>query len=799
MSTYGLSTNKSAQHPQQPWYDEECKTIRKQLRDVPFHDPNYRILCKHYHSAKRRKRRHAQLQNQKQMCELAVKDAAKFWRQYRQKDKTLGNISNEQWHEAFRGLFGKDVVADPAPPSGDQGLPTGLFPELDQDVDVTEVAAAFRRLKRNKAAGIDGIKAEFIIDARDILLQPLATTFTQMLSHGVPDSWCLGVIHPIFKSGDCNDPSNYRGITVTSVLAKLFAMVIEARLSNWAETNNLRATGQAGFRKDHRTADNIFIMNALITQAKKDKKKLYCCFVDFKKAFDSVPRQRLWQVLASCGVTNKIISCLQSIYSRDKACVLTQEGLTESFECTAGVKQGCPVSPLLFGMYIDEIERLLNDAKDQIDAPFLMGTLVAILLFADDIAMFAYSAKGLQAQLSILQQFCKDRGLDVNVSKTKIVVFEARKTDAPSFFYNTQAIEQVQKFKYLGIVFHSTRGLSCAIDHLTIAARKALFGMYARCHALHIHDPALKCRLFDALVRPVMSYTSEIWTIVGGKSAIDSMERLHTGFLKRLLGVPSNTCTNMLYAEFGRLPITHFCLQQSLRYLERLIHLDDSRLCKKAFFADAQDGLGWWKGMAEKLHEHGLEAPRLGEEIDFGVASKQLERHSVEKCMAPGGSSLQQTYYQIKTEFKCEPYITQAKNHHLRRQLALFRTGSHWLKVRHGRFEGLPYDDRVCPSCCTQVDNEWHALFVCPVYDQHREHFADLFQTTHTIKSFLEQNCTHRLALFLTACRGSRLAKAKRRQVHHDRARWPDLDLAEDLDVGLASMRTLAHDSYDSS
>ena len=70
----------------------------------------------------------------------------------------------------------------------------------------------------------------------------------------------VSCIHPIFKSGDVNDPYNYRGITVTSVLVKLFAMVLEARMSKWAEAVGLRADGQAGFRTDHRTVDNIFLM-----------------------------------------------------------------------------------------------------------------------------------------------------------------------------------------------------------------------------------------------------------------------------------------------------------------------------------------------------------------------------------------------------------------------------------------------------------------------------------------------------------------------------------------------------------
>ena len=81
----------------------------------------------------------------------------------------------------------------------------------------------------------------------------------------------------------------HQTITVTSVLAKVSAMILEARMSAWAEGHYLRADGQAGFRQDHRTTVNVFILHTLITQARKRKHQLYCCFVDFKKAFDSVP------------------------------------------------------------------------------------------------------------------------------------------------------------------------------------------------------------------------------------------------------------------------------------------------------------------------------------------------------------------------------------------------------------------------------------------------------------------------------------------------------------------------------
>ena len=97
-------------------------------------------------------------------------------------------------------------------------------------------------------------------------------------------------------------------------------MVLEARASAWAKQMRCRAKGQAGFRKDFRTSDQIFVIQTLVQQAKQAKQKQYCCFVDFKKAFDLVPRHTLWSNLQHRGMGGKVLTSLQSMYAADKAC-----------------------------------------------------------------------------------------------------------------------------------------------------------------------------------------------------------------------------------------------------------------------------------------------------------------------------------------------------------------------------------------------------------------------------------------------------------------------------------------------
>ena len=515
-----------------------------------------------YKALLRRKRRAWEKCQNEELCCLAAKDPGKFWRKYRKREDAPTGISTSAWYQAFSSLLAPaapaSTAAGPIMGAGTQHT-LGSTPEhLHDSVSTAETARALKRLRRNKAAGIDGIRAEHLLDACELLLEPMAATFTHLLLDGVPECLCKGVIHPIFKAGAKYDPNNYRGITVTPVLSKLFAMILEARLSEWAECSGIRADGQAGFRKGHRTVDHVYTLRALITQAKRSKSKLFCCFVDFKKAFDSIPRERMWQVLAGLGLEGPLLQCLQSMYAQDSACVLTRDGCTEYFPCTAGVKQGCPASPLLFGLYLDALESYLTGQRPGLhgapDGPFLSGQVILLLLFADDLVLVSQSESGLQAQLNALHAFCVNRGLTVkDLAKTKAVVFNQR-TYKANLVFAGQAVEQVDRYKYLGLVMHQNGTFTCAVESLKSAAQRALFALQARCAELGIVDTQLRFKLYDAVVKPVLSYGCEVWVPLVSDSSLEELERVHLSFLRRILDVPRAAAAKHLYAETGRLP-----------------------------------------------------------------------------------------------------------------------------------------------------------------------------------------------------------------------------------------------------
>ena len=366
----------------------------------------------------------------------------------------------------------------------------------------------------------------------------------------------------------------------------------------------------------------------------------------------------------------------------------------------------------------------------------------------------------------------------MNVKKTKTMIFEHANCGSPrpTFLFAGEPIEQVDEFKYLGALMHSTKGLSPAIAYLHKAARRAMFGMYRRCRELHIHDPALRLKLFDTLVKPILTYCCEVWSVLGPKAALDDMERIELGFLKTLLGVQAHTKTLHVLAEFGRYPLRLTWMNQSAKYLSRLESMAPERLLKQAFIADCRlpARLSWSSHLSTQLQPYFVSAPTI-ENPAAQIFSLQAAHRAHEQKLQTDDSSKTRLYRELKSGYKCEAYIQQCSNKHLRRTLAQFRTGSHWLNIETGRHKDIAREDRTCTVCRFRIvnpgldhfdafdsDDEWpdpvedeqHAIFDCSGYASARQVFHDLFGAqVSTVAQFLSQPDCNRVAKFLTEIR----------------------------------------------
>ena len=229
---------------------------------------------------------------------------------------------------------------------------------------------------------------------------------------------------PLHKAGNINKVENYRGITLLCVLGKLFTSVINARLTSWAEKYNVYIETQSGFRSGYSTIDNVFLLKNIVDRYINTGNKLYCCFIDFRKAFDYVTRLGLWYKLLRLGIRGNIIDIIRSMYTDVLSSVRDPHSfnISDNFECPIGVRQGECVSPFLFAMYI-------NDLEDNLHLYGKCGVTVYalklyMLLYDDDAMLFADSIVELQNALNQLSIYCNKWKLILNTDKTKIIVLK---------------------------------------------------------------------------------------------------------------------------------------------------------------------------------------------------------------------------------------------------------------------------------------------------------------------------------------------------------------------------------------
>jgi len=128
------------------------------------------------------------------------------------------------------------------------------------------------------------------------------------------------VIVPIYKKGDKSDPANYRNITFVNVTAKVFLLILRNRINKWCESKYLFYDGQFGFRDSHSTADAVFLLHAIIQKVLDKKSKLWCVFVDYQRAFDSLNRDALWIKLVKSGISCKMTNMIKLIYFDVQSC-----------------------------------------------------------------------------------------------------------------------------------------------------------------------------------------------------------------------------------------------------------------------------------------------------------------------------------------------------------------------------------------------------------------------------------------------------------------------------------------------
>ena len=385
-----------------------------------------------------------------------------------------------------------------------------------------------------------------------------------------------GIIAPIFKGGNPDDANNYRGITLINILGKIYSQILLNRLNKWAEKEEKISENQFGFQKGKSTVDCIFTLHSILTKTLDAGEKLYCVFVDYEKAFDKVDRSLLWHKLLKEKVSSKLVKAVCSMCAVVKSCIRYQSSTSRFFNSYIGLKQGDPSSPLMFMMFINDIVQNMHDNFDEI---FTVNELrLFILLYADDAIIFAKSPKVLQSLLHDLEVYCLTCGLKINTVKTKAMIFEKGSFTQYDFYLNNVKLELVTSFKYLGIHFFKNGNWHRTQKRLAQHASFALHNLFSIFREIEL-PTSEKCKLFDALVGPILNYGAEVWGMYEAKD----VEMLHTKFCRWILNVKKSTNLSGLYGELGRSPLVTSRKISMIRYWIKLLTSNDSFIPKKIY------------------------------------------------------------------------------------------------------------------------------------------------------------------------------------------------------------------------
>ena len=187
-----------------------------------------------------------------------------------------------------------------------------------------------------------------------------------------------------------------------------------------------------------------------------------------------------------------------------------KDGFLKSLVSNMGLKQGCPLYPTLFGLYINELEEVITKqrTREEVDGPSIGIYALPILLYADVVILVTHSYEGINTLLQLLGAFCDRSGLTVNVTKTKMMI--CSKGDRQTFTYNNRPIENVSEFKYLGIEIPSSYKWNRCMDRRLAAAKRMHYMMETICNHKDINNWKVRCIMFEAFVMQTMMYGVEM-------------------------------------------------------------------------------------------------------------------------------------------------------------------------------------------------------------------------------------------------------------------------------------------------
>jgi hypothetical protein len=491
-------------------YSNVCKALRWSLNED----------IKNHHVAVLEK---AIAQNRLKRGRRELANKRKQLTQVRRPDGTITSSSTETteaiakfYEELYKSINGK--------------FSSNVTGQLEFPITAEEIRQACSRIRGNTAPGIDSLPSIVIKHCGPMAADKIAEILNKMFAE---NNFPADLVHAntllLFKKGDTLDIGNYRPISLLCTTYKVLTRVLTKRIEE--AVADKMPVEQAGFRKGFSTVDHIMSLNLLFEKCREWDLPMHVVFIDFKKAFDSIEFEAIWQALEYFNVDECTIRMIKQLYSAGTSSIRTANA-TANFEIQRGVRQGDSLSPLLFILTLQWALEKINWKKKgyPIDEGKPNERRLNYLAYADDIMLCSNSLTKLQSMLNKLCLECRKIGLEINASKTKWI----SSSEARALLLNGQQIEQVSNFIYLGQKF------TFPTDHNGEIGRRIRSGWasFNKVYPLLTNKKVpmqIKRRYFNLCIVPAILYGCATWALT--KKTEKRLAVCQRSMERRMLGI----------------------------------------------------------------------------------------------------------------------------------------------------------------------------------------------------------------------------------------------------------------------
>ena len=380
---------------------------------------------------------------------------------------------------------------------------------LDGDVMRWEVRRAIKRLRDGKAVGVDGVVAEVLKHGGEWMEESVWRLCAAVFrGEVVPVEWLRAIKVPVKKKGVGDSFDQYRGVTLLSVVGKVFAMVVEARLRAFCESRGVLTDCQFGFRQGRACRDALLVVTEVL-ERRGEGERVFLGFLDIAKAYPSVWRKGMWFRLWEIGVRGRMWRVVRSLYAKCEVAVRVGGEAEDWYEEFVGLREGCVLSPLLFAIYINDLPAELERGK--CGGVRMGGRVIRCLMFADDVVMMASSAAELQRCFEAVGRFSVRWRFKFNFGQDKTAVMvRGGVREGERWELLGRDVQVVQDYRYLGVRLMGRGGWTLRRKVLLAKARGAFWRAWGLGMGMGFLSPKAARGLWGTLVCPVMEYGAEV-------------------------------------------------------------------------------------------------------------------------------------------------------------------------------------------------------------------------------------------------------------------------------------------------